>query len=109
MEKLGDQLTRLEAEASQMKAQLAEMDAKTSLTTARQSGGESNKKHSFELKEENASVRQGKLKMPRSCADLKAMGQPSSGIKLIMGAKYVETVLCDFRKQPNDPSKLHFI
>jgi len=26
-----------------------------------------------------------------------------------MGAKYVETVLCDFRKQPNDPSKLHII
>ncbi len=69
MEKLRDQLTRLEAEASQMKAhQLAEMDAKTrqqkSLLTAQKSGSESNNKRSFESKEENASVRQGKLKMP---------------------------------------------
>jgi hypothetical protein len=114
VEKLGDQLTHLEAESSQMKAQLAEMDAQTrqqkSLPTAQQSRSESNNKHSFELEDENASVlRQGKLKIPRSCADLKTIGQPSSGINLIIGAKYIETVLCDFRKQPNDPSKLHFI
>ncbi|XP_046642472.1 uncharacterized protein LOC124327568 isoform X2 [Daphnia pulicaria] len=114
VEKLGDQLTHLEAEASQMKAQLAEMDAQTrqqkSLPTAQQSRSESNNKHSFELEEENASVlRQGKLKIPRSCADLKTIGQPSSGINLIIGAKYIETVLCDFRKQPNDPSFQTFI
>lgn len=51
-------------------------------------------------------VRQGTKKIPRSCQDLRCMGQNISGLYSIIGAKFVETVFCDFSKQSTDSGKL---
>ena len=52
-----------------------------------------------------AAVRQATTKIPRSCQDLRCMGQIISGMYAVMGNTSVEMVFCDFSKAPNDPSK----
>ena len=54
---------------------------------------------------EVAAVRQATTKIPRSCQDLRCMGQIISGMYAVMGNTSVEMVFCDFSKAPNDPSK----
>jgi hypothetical protein len=44
--------------------------------------------------------------MPTSCQDLSQIGHVLSGLYSVMGAEMVESVYCDFTKQPDDPSKL---
>lgn len=59
-------------------------------------------------------LRQATVKVPTSCLDVYINGQttnmatPLSGIYLIMGPKFVETVFCDFTKLTTDPSELNF-
>ena len=48
------------------------------------------------------SLRQVGSTLPRSCWDLKTMGQSVNGIYLVQGAKSIETVFCDFKKHPSD-------
>jgi hypothetical protein len=43
--------------------------------------------------------------MPTSCLDLKSLGHQFNGVYSVMGAKYVETVYCDFSQFNFDPSK----
>ncbi|KAI9563558.1 C1qdc1 protein [Daphnia sinensis] len=43
-------------------------------------------------------------KIPSSCIDLKNVGNTRSGLYSIMGIHQVETVYCDFTKDPSDPS-----
>jgi hypothetical protein len=58
-------------------------------------------------------LRQATVKVPTSCLDVYINGQttnmatPLSGIYLIMGPKFVETVFCDFTKFTTDPSELN--
>ena len=57
-------------------------------------------------------LRQATVKVPTSCLDVYINGHtwganPSSGIYLIMGPKFVETVFCDFTKLITDPSELN--
>jgi hypothetical protein len=54
-------------------------------------------------------LRQATVKVPTSCLDVYINGQmtPFSGIYLIMGPKFVETVFCDFTKLTTDPSELN--
>ena len=48
--------------------------------------------------------------MPKSCEDLRYLGQTVNGFYLIKGTEKVETVFCDFTILPSDPSRFsHFI
>ena len=91
------QVTRLETEVNQMKAQAIraqEFKQQEPLFTAQQS-------RSYNA----TSLRQGTNKLPKSCVDLKIMGHSLSGMFLIKGVKTVETVFCDFTLASTDPSK----
>jgi hypothetical protein len=47
----------------------------------------------------------GTTRIPRSCADLKCMGQNASGIYTIIGVSSAELVFCDFTKPFTAPGK----
>ena len=40
--------------------------------------------------------------MPKSCSDLWRIGHALNGIYSVSGSDYVETVYCDFAKQPHE-------
>ena len=41
-------------------------------------------------------------KMPGSCADLRLIGHKKSGLFSVLGNRSVDSVYCDFTKDPND-------
>ena len=50
-------------------------------------------------------VNPGAPRIPRSCADLKCMGQTASGLYTIIGVSSAELVFCDFTKPFTEPGK----
>jgi hypothetical protein len=95
--------TRLQAEVSELKAQITGLEAKLhrqeSMVTTLQNPTLFIPKSVNEI--------QSKLinGMPSSCVDLRLIGHIWSGLYSVMGVNMVETVYCDFSKAIEDPGK----
>lgn len=106
------QVTQLEAKVNRLEALEVKIQQQDLLISAMQRdsssravAGKDDAGIENHLAGSNVTLRQGTSKIPRSCADLKSMGHVSSGLFSIMGAKSVEKVFCDFRKQSTDSCK----
>ncbi len=89
---------RVEIKQLTLKVELQESKLNALQRESRSSGLE-------RIPEGNVTLRQTSTRIPRSCADLRDMGHTSSGIYSILGAKFMESVFCDFCKAPTDPGR----
>jgi hypothetical protein len=89
------------AKVNQLEIKLQQPESLTMATQSEPSAGHNSTKV----------LRQATVKVPTSCLDVYINGHwgttPTSGIYLIMGPKFVETVFCDFTKLTTDPSELN--
>ena len=83
-------VSRLEAKVQQQQLRLNALQKKQSVSVSE-----------TDLKKESR-VSNG---MPTSCADLNDMGHTFNGFYSVKGTSIMESVFCDFTKQPNDPGK----
>jgi hypothetical protein len=95
--------TKLQAEVSELKAQITVLEAKLE----RQESIVTTLENPTPFIPKSVNEIQSKLinGMPSSCADLRLNGHMWSGLYSIMGINMVETVYCDFSKALEDPGK----
>ncbi len=99
--------TRLQAEVSELKAQITGLEAKLN----RQESNISTLQNPTHFTPKSVNEIQSKLinGMPSSCVDLRLIGHIWSGLYSVMGVNMVETVYCDFSKGIEDPGKLKIV
>lgn len=96
------QLSRMETKVTQLESLITALQ-KESLSNSRVKSVSQVDRNSATASD--VEVRQATTKIPRSCQDLRCMGQIISGLYSVMGNTSVEMVFCDFSKPANDPSK----
>jgi hypothetical protein len=102
-EEMEEKQTRLQAEVSELKAQITGLEAQLH----RQESIITTLQYPTQFTQKSVNDIQPKLinGMPNSCGDLWSLGHIWSGLYSIMGINMVETVYCDFSKISENPGK----